>query len=206
MATIKAGVARLNPRSLYLFTQKLITRMTGNPNFANPQPALADIQTKLDEFETLAVAALDGTRRDRYVRDEAAKELKDMLRTLANYVAMTAAGNGNVILSSGFDIRNEAEPVPPVSVPGAVVAERSTHGGVVNLDWEVVSNTVSYQVMMTTSDPSMADAVWTSVAVTSKSKAEVNNLTPGQYYWFRVKAVGRSSSSGFSDPAMIMAA
>jgi predicted phage tail protein len=206
MATIKAGVARLNPRSLYLFTQKLITRMTGNPNFANPQPALADIQTKLDEFETLAVAALDGTRRDRYVRDEAAKELKDMLRTLANYVAMTAAGNGNVILSSGFDIRNEAEPVPPVSVPGAVVAERSTHGGVVNLDWEVVSNTISYQVMMTTSDPSMADAVWTSVAVTSKSKAEVNNLTPGQYYWFRVKAVGRSSSSGFSDPAMIMAA
>ena len=206
MATIKAGVARLNPRSLYLFTRNLITRMTGNPSFVDPQPALADIQTKLDEFETLAVAALNGTKRDRYVRDEAAEELKDMLRILANYVAMTAAGNGNVILSSGFDIRNEAEPVPPVSVPGAVVAERSTHGGVVNLDWEVVSNTVSYQVMMTTSDPSMADAVWTSVAVTSKSKAEVNNLTPGQYYWFRVKAVGRSSSSGFSDPAMIMAA
>lgn len=206
MATIKAGVARLNPRSLVLFTRSLINRMTGNPNFADPQPALADIQTKLDEFETLAVAALDGTKRDRYVRDEAAKELKDMLRILANYVAMTAAGNGDVILSSGFDIRSEAEPVPPLTVPDALKALRSSHGGVVDLDWEVVPNAVSYQVMMTTNDPSQVDAAWTSVAVTSKSKAEINNLMPGQYYWFRVKAVGRSSSSGFSDPAMIMAA
>lgn len=180
--------------------------MTGNANFPVPTPALADIQTKLDEFETLAVAALDGTKRDRYVRDEAAKELKDMLRILANYVAMTAAGNGDVILSSGFDIRNEAEPVPPLTVPDALKALRSSHGGVIDLDWEVVPNAVSYQVMMTTNDPSQVDAVWTTVAVTSKSKAEINNLMPGQYYWFRVKAVGRNSDSGFSDPAMVMAA
>jgi hypothetical protein len=206
MAKIKTGLARLNSRALFLFTSKLITQMTGNANFPDPTPALAVIQVKLDEFETLAVAALDGTKRDRYVRDEASKELKDMLRILANYVAMTSARNGDMILSSGFDIRNDSYPVPPLTVPVALKAMRSSHGGVIDLDWEVVPNAVSYQVMMTTNDPSQVDAVWSSVAITSKSKAEINNLMAGQYYWFRVKAIGRNSNSGFSDPALLMAA
>ncbi|MGB6035993.1 MAG: hypothetical protein WBG42_06980 [Cryomorphaceae bacterium] len=206
MAIIKAGVANLNPRSLFLFTSKLINRMTGNPRFADPQPTLADLQTKLDEFEALAITAEDGTKRDRVARDISAKELKEMLRVLANYVAMVAAGDANTILSSGFDIRNEAEPAPPVTNPAALKAVRSSISGIVELDWEPVTSALNYRVMMTTSDPNLVEAEWTSVTITSKSKAEINNLTAGQYYWFKVQAIGRSGMSGYSDPATVMAA
>ncbi|MCZ4409103.1 fibronectin type III domain-containing protein [Cryomorphaceae bacterium 1068] len=206
MAIIKAGVASLSTKSLVLFTRKLINRMTGNTNFPTPTPDLADIQTKLDEFVVLATEAEDGTKRDRVARDTVGKELKEMLRVLANYVAMVAAGDENIILSSGFDVRNEAEPAPPLTIPAALKALRSSHSGVVELDWDPVPNALTYRIMMTTSDPNLVEAEWTTGALTSKSKAEINNLTAGQYYWFKVQAVGRSGMSGYSDPATVMAA
>lgn len=206
MARIKAGVASLNPRSLVLFTRKLINRMTGNANFPTPTPDLADLQLKLDEFYALAVAAEDGSRRDRVARDTSGTELKEMLRILANYVAMVAAGDANIILSSGFDIRSEAEPNPPLTIPAALKAMRTSHSGVVNLDWNPVPNALTYRIMMTTNDPNLANAEWTSAAITSKSKAEISNLSPGQYYWFKVQAIGRTGMSGYSDPATVMAA
>jgi len=206
MAVLKTGIARLNSRTLILFARKLINRMTGNAAFADPQPALADIQTKLDEYVSLAVAADDGTKKDRVDRDVAGDELKGLLRILASYVSMTAAGEASIILSSGFDTRNESEPLPPVSIPAALKALRSGKDGIVDVDWDAVTDAVSYQVMMTTDDPSSIAAVWTSVAVTSRSQAEISGLVPGVYYWFKVKAIGRGTVSGFSDPAMIMAA
>ena len=206
MASIKAGVARLNSKSLSLFTRSLIRKMTGNPNFSDPQPALADITTKLTEFETLATVALTGTKEDVYVRNVAAKELKDMLRVLSNYVAMTAAGDGAIIISSGFEIKRESEPVPPLTRPEALKALRSSHSGVVELDWETVENAVTYQVSLSTTDPAVEAPDWVQAGLTTRSKIEITNLTPGQYYWFRVKAVGRTDISAFSDPAMVMAA
>lgn len=206
MARIKAGVASLNPKSLIIFTRKVIAKMTGNPNFPTPTPDLADLQTKLDEFESQAVTAVNGTSEDRYIRDETAKELKQMLRVLANYVAMTAAGDGEIILSSGFSLRRENEPVPPLSIPAALMAKRSSHSGMVELDWNRVAHTQTYQVEMTTTDPTLSDAQWVMTGLTSKSRFQVTNLTPGRYYWFRVKAIGRNDSSGYSDPAVVMAA
>jgi len=96
--------------------------------------------------------------------------------------------------------------VPPVSIPAALKALRSDKEGVVKVDWDVVTDAESYQVMMTTVSPSAPEASWTSVAVTSKSQSEIGNLVPGTYYWFKVKAIGRGTVSGFSDPAMVMAA
>jgi hypothetical protein len=206
MASIKAGLARLNAKSLSLFTRSLIQEMTGNANFSDPQPALADITTKLTEFEALSTTALNGTKRDLYRRNISEKELKNMLRTLSSYVAMVASGDGDVILSSGFDIKRESEPVPPLTRPVALKAMRSSHSGVVTLDWAKVENAVTYQVSMTTADPAVEAPQWIQTGLTTKSKLEVTNLIPGQYYWFRVMAVGRTDISAYSDPAMVMAA
>lgn len=206
MATIKASLSSLNPVKLILFTRNVIARMTDNPAFATPQPALADIQTKLTEFEGLTQIAVDGTSEDRLRRGNCSEELKDMMRTLSSYVAMVAEGRAVVILSSGFKIRNEAAPVPPVATPTSLLAHRSTHRGAVKVNWETVEHAISYQIMITTTDPNDGAADWRSVAVTSKTKAMVNDLTPGTYYWFKVKAIGSTSESGYSDPATIMAA
>lgn len=206
MAIIKASLSSLNPIKLILFTRNVLVRMSTNPAFTDPQPTLLNIQTKLTELEDLTQVAVDGSREDRLRRDICAEELKGMMRTLSNYVAMIAEGNGLVILSSGFKIRNQAIPAPPVAIPTSLLAQRSSYRGVVEVKWEPVDHANSYQVMMTSTDPNDETAEWDSAAVSSKTKAKIHDLTPGTYYWFKVKSIGSSSESGFSDPATIMAA
>jgi predicted phage tail protein len=199
------SMAGLNPSGPADFANKLITRMTGNANFPDPQPALADLTAKKDELRALRTAAEDGTRQDRFNRNVAADELKGMIRVLASYVSMVAAGDGSIILSSGFSVRDEAEPLPPVTVPQALTATATAHRGVVEPDWERVEHALNYQVLMST-DASAPLSEWAPVALTSKSKAEISNLVRGQAYFFRVQAVGRTNKSGFSNPAEVMAA
>lgn len=206
MAILKGGTARLNPRSLVFFTRRLINKMTGNANFPDPDPSLADLTAKLTEFENLATAALNGGRAEVYNRNESAKELKAMLRTLADYVSLVAKGNGTLILSSGFDVRSEPEPAPPLTNPRGLEASRSSRSGEVTLDWTTVPNALNYQVEFTTTDPNLPEVNWVQSGVSSKSKYSVDNLSVGQYYWFRVKAYGRDDASGYSDPARVMAA
>jgi len=206
MAILKGGTARLNPRSLVLFTRRIINKMTGNADFSTPQPTLVDMEAKLTEFENMATAAIDGSKAQVYSRNESSKELKTMLRTLANYVSLTADGDGVVILSSGFDVRSDPEPAPPLTNPQDLKASRSSRSGEVDLDWTTVSNALNYQVEFSTIDPIMPAVEWVQSGVSSKSKYSVDNLTVGQFYWFRVKAYGRDDASGYSDPALVMAA
>ncbi|MEM9052024.1 MAG: fibronectin type III domain-containing protein [Bacteroidota bacterium] len=64
----------------------------------------------------------------------------------------------------------------------------------------------AYQIEFTTTDPALPDAAWTSAAVTSKSRVEIDNLSQGTMYWFRVKAISGNKESAYSDVALIMAA
>ncbi len=61
-------------------------------------------------------------------------------------------------------------------------------------------------LQMTSSDPVLPGTTWQPVSFSSKAMCTVDNLTAGQYYWFRVKAVGPRDNSGFSDVALVMAA
>ncbi|MBK6831201.1 MAG: hypothetical protein IPG92_10910 [Flavobacteriales bacterium] len=56
--------------------------------------------------------------------------------------------------------------------------------------------------MSTSNDPFK----WELVAVTTKSRLDVDSLQPGTFYWFAVSAVGAAGASSKSDPAQAMAA
>ncbi|MCZ4409163.1 fibronectin type III domain-containing protein [Cryomorphaceae bacterium 1068] len=207
MSKIKMGIASLSTKSLVTFSKDVERNMDGNANFPSPVPTIAELTAKRIEFVDAASAAKFGDRRAIFQRNTLGEELKEMLRQLGAYVAFVAQGDGNVILSSGFEVRREAEPTPPITEPTDLNAERSGQSGQVILDWAAVRYALNYQVEMTTTDPADPAAVWSPAGLTSKSKMTVDNLNPGTYYWFRVKAYGRrDEKSGFSDPALVMAA
>ena len=56
--------------------------------------------------------------------------------------------------------------------------------------------------MSTTNDPFN----WTSVGTTSKSRINIDGLTPGKFYWFAVSAIGAAGESSKSEPCLVMAA
>jgi hypothetical protein len=207
MSKIKLGIASLSTKSLVTFSKDVERNMDGNANFSSPVPTVADLTAKRIEFVDATSTAQFGDRRAIFQRNTLGEELKEMLRQLGAYVAFVAQGDGNVILSSGFEVRRDAEPTPPLTEPADVSASRSGQSGQVFLDWAAVRYALNYQVELTTTDPVDPAAVWTPAGLSSKSKLTVDNLTPGTYYWFRVKAYGRrDEKSGFSDPALVMAA
>ncbi len=129
-----------------------------------------------------------------------------MRRNLAGYVTMTADGNGAVIVSAGFELARLPEPQPAVTRPVDFKAVRGAHTGEVELIWRTVRTAGSYVVEMITADPSLPGTEWTSVAITTKVKIKFERLSIGQYYYYRVKAVGRNNESPFSDVSLVMTA
>jgi hypothetical protein len=125
---------------------------------------------------------------------------------MAAYVCFVAKGDGEIIFSSGFKTRKRSEPAGPLTQPESLKAVRSDINGEINLDWKTVANSRTYQVEMTTNDPALVTASWNQIGLTSRSRYMADNLERGTMYWFRVRAVGSTSKSAYSDVALVMAA
>lgn len=205
MGKLKMGLSNLSPEKLAQKAMNIETKMGGNPHFPEPVPDLASLAAARVELSEWTEKAQFGDRLAISTRRTKQKALADLIRSLAHYVSLTANGDEDIILSSGFEIRRKSEPIPPVGVPQALTAKRSTKSGVIELAWNAPVGSVSYVVEMTTQDPAATGSEFTYLGTAHRSKFTVTNLAPGTYYWFRVKAIGRGSESGFSDPAMIMA-
>lgn len=206
MSKIKTGLTRLKATALSSKAQNLVENMTGNANFPTPSPDLAVIEAKRVELNEWIVKSSFGDKRAIEMRKTVYAQLQELLRQLAGYVVSIAAGDGNVILSSGFEIRKAQTAVPPVSRPVDFRISRTAYEGKVIIDWASVTGSQMYVLEMTTDNPESGASQWSTVAMTTKSRHEVENLVFGQYYYFRVKAVGVRNESPYSEVALIRAA
>lgn len=184
---------------------RIESKMAGNALYPNPTPSLADVTAAREELQRRASASAMGDRQLCARRREQEEVLRDLLRRLAAYVKLTARSNSDV-LSSGFDVYREANPVTEIGRPLNLEARRSELSGTVNLRWKAVRGSQHYLVEMAHSDPEKTDSPWQLLSYIGRSKLEIHSLTPGSYYWFRVLALGAKGKSSYSDPAVVMAA
>lgn len=205
MSKVRFGLKGLKPSDLIAKCQSVEEKMTDNALFPNPVPALTDLTAAREALETLTTAARFGDREAIAKRRTQEAATADILRRLGSYV-QAIAKQPEDILGAGFDLRRQPEPVTRLSRPVNLEALRSDKQGKVNLDWKAVKGSQHYLVEISQGDPTSPTTEWTLVAYTSRSKHTVDNLTPGTYYWFRVRALGPAGQSEYSDPAMVMAA
>jgi hypothetical protein len=206
MAKLKLGIAKLNSTVLIFYCISIQNKMKSNAHLPNSTPSLTEIDAKCESLKKLNIQGKSGDRIAIVGRNAAAEELKKLLRTLSLYIALIDDGNGVVILSSGYEISREPSPTAPLSRPAALLAKRSDREGQVKLKWVPARNAVNCQIEITTTESTDSQTQWESVGVTSKSTFVVEDLTPGKYYWFRIRAFGRRYESPYSNPALIMAA
>lgn len=206
MTNVKMGLAGLKPADLLAKAGKIVGEMDGNALFPNPTPSMADLTAEVDALREWINKAAFGDRRAIEQRKVHVEALIRMLRQLALYVGMVANGDPNIILAAGFEVRRRIEGAAPMGIPINLRAMRSDYAGKVLVQWGAVSRARSYLVEMCSTDPSQAGASWTIVGSTTRSRSEVSNLQAGQYYWFRVRAIGASAESPYSDVALVMAA
>lgn len=203
---IKLAITGLNATKLVEKSFRIISMMTGNASFPTPTPSLADLTAATEALATASVPASGGDRHAILLRKDQEVVVANMLRTLGAYVTVEANGDGAVITSSGFELQRLPEPQSSISRPVDFVSERGKHSGGVELSWKSVLGAQSYVIDMTTGEPKDPLAVWTTVAITTKVKARFDNMEIGQFFYYRVKAIGRNSESPWSDISMVMAA
>lgn len=188
----KGGDAKLN-----VLANRILESLKDNPNFPNPTPALATLETALQEYgRALSVSGrFDRTRIS--AKNDKKAALIGVLSQLAGYVEATCQGDKTKLLSSGFDITGEkiaSNTLPPIST--FTVASEAPGQAITRVN--KVAGARSY-VHQYTPDPITSNSVWVSETTTDRQHT-FNNLPSVTKCWFRVIAVGRGRQSVYSPP------
>jgi len=202
MTIVKLNLRLLTVPDKVQFVSQIVTALTGNTNFATPQPAIADIQAASQALSD-AYNDANATRQLSYtktaIQNQKEAELDSILTSLGNYVDNVSKGDESIIKSAGLSTKAKATPVGvPVQVLNLSADSTATQGQIV-LKWKTVRGAKSYIVRQTTD---ISDAgKWTQDLVVTKAAATINNLKSGTAYWFQVAAVGAAGQGPWSDPA-----
>lgn len=182
-------------------TSEILNAMDQNTNFPTPNPALQAVQQALDELSAAYQAALDGGKTAKANQRTKEAALDDLLRPLKNYVNEIANGDEGIVLSSGFQASKIPEPIGPLPQVVNVVGKGGDGDGSVTLSWKSVYGAKSYTIE--TSDNGTNFSYLTAVSRTRNVKIE--GLVEGQFYWFRVAALGAAGLGPFSDGYKVLA-
>lgn len=202
MARIRLNLKKLSVTDKIAKGRQIVTAMTNNASFPNPNPSLPDVTAALDGL-TQAFAQVQAARSEVTTRvatqDNAEAKVDQALTQLASYVESIAGRDETLISSAGMETK--ASPSAPTmpSVPQALSANAGEHEGEINLVWKAVLNARSYTIEASI-DPA-TPASWTHAGIATSASKVIANLTSGKRYWFRVAAVGAGGQSGWSEQA-----
>ena len=202
MARVRLNLSKLKITEKIARGRQIVTAMTNNASFPNPQPPLADITTAVDDldktFASVQAAKSEITTRV-VAQDNAEAKLMQVLTQLAGYVESVAGKDDALIASAGMETKaSRSAPTAP-TIPQGLSATAGEHDGVINLSWKPVPNARSYAIEFSL-DPA-TPASWTHVGIATSSTKVIANLTTGKRYWFRVAAIGSVGQSGWSEHA-----
>lgn len=205
MAKVKLGLVKLSPDELVSRANQIKTAMTGNANFATPNPSLTSIGTaitaaanKIALQKSAALAALQATTD----RDAALDALKALLVQLGAYVENTSGGDASKIQSAGMSVKAPLAPIGPLAQVQSLALSAGDNDGELDATWDPVRGARSYQVQVS-AEP-ISPTSWRDVAPVSKSRKALSGLPSGSRTWVRVRAIAAKEefNGGWSDPAV----
>ena len=96
---------RLTDTSFLKKARSILAAVNVNPFFPDPTPTVSELTAAIDLFEKVVAGSAAGNRTKKKAgTNDARIAVEEMLVNLAVYVMCVAAGDRNVIISSGFDI------------------------------------------------------------------------------------------------------
>ena len=198
---VKLALSRKNVPAKIQLGREVALSMTGNPNFAAPNPPLVDLTAATDALETAYnnfQSAGGGTALSAIVREKE-DEFDVVITNMGRYVDITANGSETIIRSAGMDVKKERE---PAQVPAAATDLNGSPGALpqtVDLKWKRPKFGLVALIYMSDAPP--AAAVWNLVGETTKSSFTVTGLTSLREYLFYVVIISTAGKSPSSDQA-----
>ena len=194
------GYDRMTIEKLLGKTNFVLDQMTANVQyFPDPTPALADVKAAATELESANLAAQNMDKVAISYRNEKKDELIALLRKLGIYVNLCADSNRTIALSSGFDIRKEPQPAPPITGVEVPVITAGLNAGELDAKVKTTQGARMYQYFIS-ADNTKPINEWTNYPST-KQKFSFTGLDSATRYYVRVAAIGVNDQMVYSDSA-----
>lgn len=178
----------------------VVDNMTGNLDFPDPDPPLADITTAKNNFSAAYYQVYNGNRTYMPQKRSTRSILIKLLKKEGLYVELVGNNVETVLASSGFEIYNtDYPPSPGSNIP---VIQKAGDTGIVGkslLKLGKVKHAVVYELRYT-KDEVLANATWVNLICQTQTQFEITGLVPGVEYWFQARSISTKGGSGWSDP------
>ena len=188
---------------LIIFTDSVISKMTGNAEYPTPVPTLASVQTSLTAFQDALAEAKDGGPSKTVAKNAAREVLVTKLRSLALYVQQACGDDLAVLLSSGYEATKSPTPAGVLPAPQQVTLTQGALSGTLDLRGRPVTNAGAYEAQKTATIDNPNS--WESVDQVTAARMQLDGLTPGKTYWARLRAIGSAGPGAWSEPASAIA-
>jgi len=184
---------------LIRFARNMVTLMTGNADFASPNPPLATMTSHIDVLDTKEIAAQQRTIGAAAERDVAREVVVNDIHSQGHYVHNVALLNRDratsLIEGAGLATVRVA-----VRTKNAIEVKHGLVSGSVLVVAKAAAKRATYYWQMSTDQKS-----WTSLPETMKAKTTVTGLTALTTYSFRVRALTASGLTEWSQIVQIIA-
>jgi hypothetical protein len=141
------------------------------------------------------IAAAAGTHSSVATKNERRKELTVLYVQLGLYVMYVANGNVEILVSSGYQLAKQREPIY-ITNPGPVILSNGVTSGELQASVTSVKGSKTFLFQYSESEPN-DNTVWTSQTSTRKSYV-FKGFTPGKKYWVRVAVTGSGEQIAYS--------
>lgn len=172
----------------------VVAKMTGNVNFPNPEPKLADITAAAEALTASGEAAKSGAHEAIQNQRMDLQNLRKLLGALAKYVNSASVDDLSKALTSGYEAAKGHEPIVRLDPPTSLRTMHNFKKGEISLRWKPVHGARLYEVYAES-----APGVWLSAGMSSKASITLKDLTSYQAYSYRVTARGAAGESAASD-------
>jgi hypothetical protein len=191
LALAGLSIADLIKKALFI-----VKSMSGNLNFTNPNPALAEIGVLAEKLSQAQIAAAGGGKALTAIMHEQEVVLIRDLNALGNYVEVIANNNPenavSIITGAGMNVKSNIS-----RGTTQFHAEITDVAGEVKLKTAFVRSVIYHWQMS-------ADGInFTEVGVSRKASFLKTGLTPGKYY-FRVAIDSNEGLGSWSDVTSII--
>jgi hypothetical protein len=177
----------------------IVDAMTGNPHFPDPDPTLPAVLAAIGEASDAHTASLSrtrGTRQARNVKVDVLSRVLDQVRTHVQKIADQNPDSGaGIIESAGLFVHK-----PTAYAKPTFHAQDGRVSGTVKVTAESVRGQAYYDWQQSVD----GGETWIDLPTTFRSTITVSGFTPGQWIWFRFRAVTREGKRDWSQPTAIM--
>lgn len=194
---IRNGIERISDSALVEYCSAIHQQISSRTTtFATPTPTMTMYKDAIDDFQAAMNVATSGDRILIGQKNVLRNALELHTYVLSYYVLLTAKGDAQIILESGFPMMGPGQSSVLTKPTGVQVTNGDQSGELLG-SVKKVPGAASYIYQYST-DATLKEDSWMSHNCTT-TKCKLTGLTPGLTHYIRVGAVGTKGQVMFSD-------